>query len=90
MPWSIFFDGGIAIHQAPDGTEGALGSRASGGCVRVSRSDAPYIFSMVKATENAWIPKFTRGGDVVLDANGNWEKDRGYSTLIIVEDRITF
>lgn len=90
MPWSIFFDGGIAIHQAPPDTEYALGSRASGGCVRVSRSVASGIYNLVLGTQNSWIPEFTRDGKFVLDSTtGQPKRKRGYSTLIIVEDRVT-
>jgi hypothetical protein len=90
MPWSIFFDEGIAIHQAPPDAEYALGSRASGGCVRVSGSVAAEIYNLVLGTQNSWIPEFTRDGNFVLDSiTGQPRRKRGYSTLIIVEDRVT-
>lgn len=89
MPWSIFFDEGIAIHQAPAESEWALGSRASGGCVRVSGTVASEIFNLVLETQNSWIPEFTKDGHFSLDSNGLQKKKKGYSTLIIVEDRVT-
>ena len=48
MPFAIFFIGGIAIHAAPPGSEGKLGRRASGGCIRVLRSNAEKLFKLVE------------------------------------------
>lgn len=89
MPYSIFFDEGIAIHQAPEGTEGKLGSRASGGCVRVGPDAASYIFEQVKSIGQGWIPKFARSGSPLRQENGDLDRRQGYKTLIIVEDLVT-
>lgn len=45
MPYSIFYEGGYAIH----GTEsiGKLGSRASNGCVRLHPENARFLFRLV-------------------------------------------
>lgn len=86
MPYASFFDGGIAIHQAPGGTEGKLGSRASGGCVRASQQAAAYIFAQIQAAGQGPTPSFNRDGSLVLDANGNPRKFNGYRTLVIVEN----
>lgn len=86
MPYSVFFDGGTAIHQAPEGTEGALGSRASGGCVRTSEQSAAFVFAEVNAAGKGLIPAFTQAGQPVLQANGDVKRREGYKTLVIVED----
>lgn len=86
MPYSVFFDGGTAIHQAPEGTEGQLGSRASGGCVRTSMNSAAMIFSEVNAAGKGLIPAFTQSGQPVLQDNGDVKRREGYKTLVIVED----
>lgn len=47
MPNSVFFHGGFAIHATNH--TGALGSRASHGCVRVSLATSRRIYSLVQA-----------------------------------------
>lgn len=86
MPFAIFFNGGIALHQAPKGTEGALGTKASGGCIRLPESLAGELFERVKETEGAKNPLFTVEGAAVLDKNGHqlYNDESGFSTLIIV------
>jgi lipoprotein-anchoring transpeptidase ErfK/SrfK len=46
MPYSVFFDGGVAIH----GTYSIkhLGHRASHGCVRLAPANAQIFFNLVK------------------------------------------
>jgi len=51
MDHSIFFHPrGIATHRAPVGTEGQLGRRASGACVRMRQGDARELFWLVRGT----------------------------------------
>lgn len=51
MDHAVFFNTrGIATHRAPIGTEGQLGRRASGACVRMFQKDAQAVFWMVRAT----------------------------------------
>lgn len=40
MDYAIFFKGGIALHATPERNHSKLGTRASGGCVRLRREDA--------------------------------------------------
>lgn len=47
MPWSIFFNGHIAIHGT-DQIEN-LGTPASAGCVRLHPDNAKLLYEMVKA-----------------------------------------
>jgi lipoprotein-anchoring transpeptidase ErfK/SrfK len=46
MPYSIFFNGGYAIHGTPH--LGALGRPASHGCVRLSPNNARTLYGIVK------------------------------------------
>jgi len=50
MPWSVFFNGNIAIHGDPDTR--LLGQRASNGCVRVHPDQAETFYRMVEAVGN--------------------------------------
>lgn len=86
MPFAVFFNGGIAIHQAPKGTEGQLGKRASGGCVRASKDLAEFIYNEVLTNSVGRVPKFKRTGEPMTDAAGNLMYQQGYKTLVIVEN----
>lgn len=86
MPYAVFFESGIATHQAPAGTEPKLGERASGGCVRLHPSTAPKIFAMVKNAGKGLIPKFKRNGEVAKTAQGDVIRWQGYKTLVIVHN----
>lgn len=86
MPWAIFFDGGIAVHQAPEGTEGALGKRASGGCVRISRKVAPTVYQMVLDAGKGLVPDVNQRGEVKKDSNGQILRKKDHRTLFIVQD----
>lgn len=46
MPYSIFFDGGFAIHGTYE--TAALGRPASHGCVRLAPANAAILYQMVK------------------------------------------
>lgn len=47
MPYAQFFVRGIAIHATTKSHYDELGTRASGGCVRVTLEDAKYIYELV-------------------------------------------
>ena len=90
MPYAIFFNGGIAIHEAPKGTAGMLGKKASGGCVRLPESLASDLFYRINETDGAKIPRFTVDGLPMLDEAGNqrYATKSGFSALIIVQNKI--
>lgn len=90
MPYAIFFNGGIALHQAPKGTEGMLGTKASGGCVRLPGDLASDLFARIQETQGAKNPLFNVNGTPVLDAVGNlsYSSKSGFSALIIVQNKI--
>lgn len=46
MPYSIFYSGNFAIHGTNQTSK--LGSPASAGCIRLSKSNASKLFSMAK------------------------------------------
>jgi len=90
MPFSIFFNGPIALHEAPKGTEGALGTKASGGCIRLPESLAGDLFNRIKETSGARIPKFTVEGQAMVDSTGHllYRNEPGFSALIIVIKKV--
>jgi len=46
MPWSVFFNGNIAVHGTYE--EAALGSTASAGCVRLAVANAQIFYRLVE------------------------------------------
>lgn len=89
MPYAIFFNGDIALHQAPRGTESALGKKASGGCIRLTADIASEIFARVAETQGSKIPQFKVDGTIDLDSKGNYAyKSVAFSALIIVKNKI--
>ncbi len=86
MPYAVFFESGIATHQAPGGTENNLGARASGGCVRMHPSAAPVLYAMVKNAGKGLVPKFGRNGEVLKTAQGDVIRWQGYKSLVIVQN----
>lgn len=80
MPYAIFFNGGIAIHQVPDSAIGKLGTRASGGCVRAPGNVAAQLFQIVEGEGKGSVPVISRDGVV------SKSRQTRYRTLIVVED----
>ena len=89
MPYSVFFEPGIATHQAPAGTEGKLGSRASGGCVRMHPNAAPIIFKTVQNTPPGLVPLVTITGELKKTAAGDVIRAVKNKTLYIVQNVVT-
>ncbi len=48
MPHALFFEGGVAIHATTPSHFAALGSRNSGGCVRLRPEQAAQLYELVK------------------------------------------
>lgn len=96
MPWAMFFneDRGLAIHQVPPDLasgeaagEAKLGRRASSGCVRVHKSQIRTIHQAVVAADRGSVPVLdTRTGQPKLDQYGKVRYERGYKTIVIVEE----
>ena len=87
MPYSVFFESGIATHQAPAGTEGKLGQRASGGCVRMHPDKAPLLFKAVTDAGKGLVPALNRDGSLAKTAAGDSIRKIAYKTLYIVENK---
>ncbi|MFZ4403970.1 MAG: L,D-transpeptidase [Pseudobdellovibrionaceae bacterium] len=88
MPYSIFFNDGIALHQVPAASASLLGRRASGGCVRVSSALAPRLYGLVKDTGLGPVPQFSKQGLLPRNPDGQilWQSKQGYQVLVIVDD----
>ncbi len=101
MPWAMFLDAvirgrqtGVALHSAASHTAD-LGSRASGGCVRLPPEKAAELFDRFQQQEHGMVPLFafdpahnrTSGdGAVVRDGHGNPVLVSGYRVLVFIED----
>lgn len=91
-----FFNGGIGLHKAIPGTESALGSKASGGCVRLPAALAEFLFLNFQQAKGQPVPVVRQDGTVVTDPSGNvvretahrgdWGTLEARSVLIVVED----
>ncbi|RYZ72047.1 MAG: murein L,D-transpeptidase [Proteobacteria bacterium] len=85
---SVFFNGGIAMHATTRDHYKELGSRASGGCVRLHPTNAKIVYDLVLAEGKGEVPVYTRTGQVTIE--GFWKKKvkmaKNWNTLIIVED----
>ena len=101
MPWAMFLNAtihgrqtGVALHSA--GAHLAqLGSRASGGCVRLPPEKAAELFHRFQAEEQGSVPLFafdsahnrTSGeGALVHDVYGKPVMVQGYRVLVFIED----
>lgn len=86
MPWAVFFEPGIATHQAPAGTENNLSRRASGGCVRMHPNMAPILYKAVESAGQGLIPVVGVSGELKKTKAGDTIRKIGYKTLYIVQN----
>lgn len=103
MPFAMFLNyayrnqmTGVALHAAIGAHELAdLGSRASGGCVRLPIDKAEILFNRFKTGERGTVPVFAfdekRGttnveGRVVHDASGRPYTVNGVRVLVLIEN----
>ncbi|MDG0815695.1 L,D-transpeptidase [Bdellovibrio svalbardensis] len=86
MEYAAFFNGGIAIHATTPDHYKQLGTRASGGCVRLHKDNAKIIYGKILAQGQRLVPLFNMNGRVARDVNGNPIRVMGWNTLIIVRD----
>lgn len=95
----VFFNNAIGLHKAIPGTEDALGTKASGGCVRLPAALAEFLYRNIKmATTEGGVPVVDNSGNVKVDANGqvvlekihksDWGSMTARSALIIVKSEI--
>lgn len=95
----IFFNGGIALHKAISGTEPVLGTKASGGCVRMPGAVSAYLYKHLKDAKSVDLPLVKQDGTAAVDAAGNiirvsrnksvWGELDARSVLIIVHSTVT-
>ncbi len=86
LKWTVFFRGGVAIHATTPDHYSELGSRASGGCVRMREDQAHEIFNLVKSAGKKTVPLIGRNGEVSLDSKGKEMSAANYDTLVIVRN----
>jgi lipoprotein-anchoring transpeptidase ErfK/SrfK len=84
MEYSIFFNGGVALHATTPDHYGELGRRASGGCVRMHKNDAIWFWNMSVGNLKAYVPYFTRGGHLLKNRNGSIKRHMASGTLVVV------
>jgi hypothetical protein len=88
MDFSIFFIGGIATHAAVKASEKDLGKRASGGCVRLLKSQAQDLFNTTRNNGLGNVPRFDRSGRPIFKKNSkNLDYSKQYQTLIYVTNQ---
>jgi hypothetical protein len=101
MPYAMFFDletrgyrTGLAIHAAASASKIArLGRRDSGGCIRLSPTNARELFLKIRNTTSGMVPVFAeaggstdRWGKASRDGQGNSRLTEGYKALLMIED----
>ncbi|WP_413559032.1 L,D-transpeptidase [Bdellovibrio sp. HCB209] len=96
MPYAMFFNDarGLAIHQVPPDISGgeangiaALGSRASGGCVRVKSGAINTIHDAVVRADKGHMPVIdSKTGRQSVDKNGQPQSKVGFRSIVIVEE----
>lgn len=84
MEFAVFFNGGVALHATTPDLYSRLGTRASGGCIRMEYQNAEYIFNRILAEGKGLVPYIRRDGSVYKDRRGNPQYTRNWKTLIAV------
>lgn len=86
MPNAIFFTGGIAFHATTENYYPKLGTRASGGCVRLTMTDSEILFKLVETYGMDMIPNINVYGEKTLKKDGSFAMANNWRTLIVVID----
>jgi hypothetical protein len=102
MPYAMFFNWerqglatGLAIHAASGDDVARLGSRASAGCVHLSREHAATLYSLIREKYRGAVPRFAYDGETATmhndgalahDRKGTLVMADGYKVLIFIED----
>lgn len=84
MEYAIFFNGGVALHATTPDHYKDLGRPASGGCVRMTKPNAIFVWNLSLSERTANVPYFTRGGQLLRNRDGSIKRHMGSGTLIIV------
>lgn len=86
MEFSIFFIGGIALHATTEDHYKELGTKASGGCVRMKYEIANWFWDLSKSIGTVKVPAFNSTGQILRNLNGTIQRQQASGTLIIVTD----
>ena len=102
MPFAMFLDyayndgkrlSGVAIHGT--NSRSRLGTRASGGCIRLSIENAQLLFNAIQEHFTGMVPKFvwndfegrtSKIGEIRRDEGGDPIMERGFRVLVIIDD----
>lgn len=84
MEFSVFFNGGVALHATTPDHYKELGVRASGGCVRMEYKNAEYVYNKILAEGKGLVPSIRRDGSIQRDRRGNPRYITNWKTLIAV------
>jgi lipoprotein-anchoring transpeptidase ErfK/SrfK len=84
MEYAIFFNGGVALHATTPNHYVELGQRASGGCVRMHKTNALWFWNLSMNDRTANVPYFTRSGQLLRNSDGSIKRHGASGTLIIV------
>jgi lipoprotein-anchoring transpeptidase ErfK/SrfK len=87
MEYAIFFNGGVALHATTPDHYKELGHRASGGCVRMHKTNAIWFWDLSLSEKTANVPYFTRGGQILRNRDGSIKRHNASGTLVIVTSR---
>lgn len=86
MDFSVFFIGGVAVHATTPSHYRELGRRASGGCIRLHRDNAQYVFEKIQSLGKGLVPVVSRNGYVSRNRWGSVIRAVKWRTLIVVEN----
>lgn len=86
MRYSIFFNGGIAIHATSLFKYLNLGKNTSAGCVRLSYGNAKWLWNLARSQRRTVVPVYDRSGQILTDSNGQIQRQKGSPVLIIVKN----
>lgn len=86
---------GLAIHAATPADIAKLGSRASGGCVRLAPDNAATLYELIQENYRGPVPRFaydaetrtsSNQGDFMRTSGGELKLRNGYRVLVVLED----
>lgn len=87
MEYSVFFNGGVALHATTPDHYRLLGQRASGGCVRLRKENAQYLFNRIREVGKGLVPIVKRNGTLARDRKGRIIRGIRWNTLVVVEEK---
>lgn len=87
MPYTIFFHNGIALHGTTPEHFSALGTRDSGGCVRMHPDNAKKLYNYIlENLRPTTVTSYSRGGQAVRSAKG-YTTQNNLNVMIVIVNR---